>query len=210
MRAGIYKITSPIGAIYIGQSVNIDLRIKRYKRLDCRKQIKLYQSFITYGFESHKIEIITECAKEDLNKLENYYGLLYNVLAPKNLNSQLPSANRKYRIYSDELKARLSKIKLGKRLPDSAYQNRTYSPHTDETKLKISQSNKGKKKHTEESKVRISNLMKILSSKPVLNYETGIYYENIQDAAKSLNKYDSGLGRKLNGVRPNKTKLAFV
>lgn len=34
---GIYKITSPTGKIYIGQSKNIPDRIKRYKGLRCKK-----------------------------------------------------------------------------------------------------------------------------------------------------------------------------
>jgi hypothetical protein len=30
---GIYKITSPSGKVYIGQSINIERRIKEYKNL---------------------------------------------------------------------------------------------------------------------------------------------------------------------------------
>ena len=54
---GIYKITSPSGKVYVGQSVNIERRLKEYKILKCKKQVKLYNSFIKYGFENHKIEI---------------------------------------------------------------------------------------------------------------------------------------------------------
>ena len=50
-------ITSPLNKIYIGQSINIENRWKQYKRLGCKKQIKLYNSFIKYGVENHTFEI---------------------------------------------------------------------------------------------------------------------------------------------------------
>lgn len=55
---GIYKITNPNGKIYIGQSTNIDKRFYRYKRLECKGQIKLYNSLKKYGWDAHIIEII--------------------------------------------------------------------------------------------------------------------------------------------------------
>jgi predicted GIY-YIG superfamily endonuclease len=39
MSIGIYKITSPSNKIYIGQSINIERRIKQYKLL---KEIKKF------------------------------------------------------------------------------------------------------------------------------------------------------------------------
>ena len=38
---GIYKITSPSGKIYIGQSINIKSRWKYYEKLRCNKQFKI-------------------------------------------------------------------------------------------------------------------------------------------------------------------------
>jgi predicted GIY-YIG superfamily endonuclease len=37
----IYKITSPTGKIYIGQTINLLGRIKSYKHLSCKNQRKL-------------------------------------------------------------------------------------------------------------------------------------------------------------------------
>ena len=62
---GIYKITSPSGKVYIGQSRNIKNRKWRYKRLDCKSQVKLYSSFKKYGFDKHKFEIIQILLKTD-------------------------------------------------------------------------------------------------------------------------------------------------
>jgi len=75
---GIYKITNPKNKVYIGQSINILFRWYKYKKLDCKKQCKLYNSLKKYGADNHKFEILCECDKEKLNELEKYYVDLYN------------------------------------------------------------------------------------------------------------------------------------
>jgi group I intron endonuclease len=55
---GIYKLTSPSGKSYIGQSLNIDVRLHHYKLLMARSQIKLYRALLKYGFENFSIEIL--------------------------------------------------------------------------------------------------------------------------------------------------------
>ena len=56
---GIYKITSPSGRIYIGQSWNIKKRLNAYKTLYAsKKQRLLNRSFVKYGYENHKFQII--------------------------------------------------------------------------------------------------------------------------------------------------------
>jgi predicted acyltransferase (DUF342 family) len=49
---GIYKIISPSGKIYIGQTSNWIKRVKKYSRVDCKGQVKLYNSLKKYGFET--------------------------------------------------------------------------------------------------------------------------------------------------------------
>lgn len=61
---GIYKITSPSGRIYIGQSEDINRRFHQYKKLNCKKQWLLYKSFVKYGVDNHIFEIIVECDKK--------------------------------------------------------------------------------------------------------------------------------------------------
>lgn len=70
---GIYKITSPSGKVYIGQSIDITYRKYRYKHLKCKFQPKIYNSLLKYGFENHQFEIIEECSLEQLNERESYY-----------------------------------------------------------------------------------------------------------------------------------------
>ena len=57
-KSGIYKLTSPSGKCYIGQSTDMVQRILKYKRLQCKSQIKLYNAIQKYGFENFKRETL--------------------------------------------------------------------------------------------------------------------------------------------------------
>jgi group I intron endonuclease len=74
---GIYKISSPSGRVYIGQSVDINARFRAYRNGNCGKQKRLYESFKKYGFDSHILEIIEECEEhqKDGDKYRNWYFL---------------------------------------------------------------------------------------------------------------------------------------
>ena len=78
---GIYKITSPSGKIYIGQSIHIQNRFSAYKRLsNCSEQHKLYRSFLKYGVQNHIFEIIEECQLDTLNARERYWQEFYDTI----------------------------------------------------------------------------------------------------------------------------------
>jgi group I intron endonuclease len=108
---GIYKITSPSNKIYVGQSINIEKRFGQYKRLDCKKQPKLYNSLVKYGVDIHKFEIIEECNLEQLNKREIYWKQYYNTIN-EGLNCELFDIGQGYR--SDEVKTKISNSLKGK------------------------------------------------------------------------------------------------
>ena len=105
---GIYKITNPKGKIYIGQSIDINKRFAFYKRQKCKGQIKLYNSFIKYGFKSHTFEVIVECEINQLNKLERYYQDLFNVIGKNGLNLKLTKTTDKKVEFSIETKNKIS------------------------------------------------------------------------------------------------------
>jgi group I intron endonuclease len=74
IKCGIYKITNPSGAIYIGKSKNIISRFKDYKHLkENNKQTKIYNSLQKYGWIKHTFEIIEECSEDILNEREIYW-----------------------------------------------------------------------------------------------------------------------------------------
>jgi len=83
---GIYKITSPSGKIYIGQSKDIEKRHYNYKKYLCKTQTILYNSFLKHGVENHNFEIIEECDQSQLNELEAKYIKEYKSFAKDNSN----------------------------------------------------------------------------------------------------------------------------
>jgi hypothetical protein len=110
---GIYKITSPSGKIYIGQSTNIERRFKEYQIYKSSISIgsKLFKSFQKYGVENHTFEIIEECTLEQLNEREIYWGYYFNTLGKTGLNLRLGNANG---ICSEETKKKIGKGNKGK------------------------------------------------------------------------------------------------
>jgi group I intron endonuclease len=107
---GIYKITSPSGKVYIGQSNNVEKRLKdylkEYKSMSSQK--RLYNSFLKYGAKNHTFEIIEECEFEIINERERYWQDYYNVIDSKGLNCILTQTNEKRRIISEETRVKLS------------------------------------------------------------------------------------------------------
>lgn len=115
---GIYKITSPSGKVYIGQSTNIKNRFRQYSVMHSsgRNQIKLWRSFKKYGVDKHIFEIIEECKFENLNKRERYWQDFYDVLnRDKGLNLILTKTDKKPKKVSEETKEKMSKSAKGKK-----------------------------------------------------------------------------------------------
>lgn len=107
---GIYKITSPSGKIYIGQSVNIEKRFRQYKNYKCKEQIRLYRSLNKYTVEKHIFEVIEKCNIEELNERERYWQIFYNCIGKNGLNCQITNDKESKRILSNETKNKTSLI----------------------------------------------------------------------------------------------------
>ena len=211
---GIYKITNPNGKIYIGQSVNIEKRLKNYKNLNnCKKQYLLYRSLAKYGYENHVFEIIEECDIELLNKHERYYQDLYDVLN-NGLNCKLTNTTDKSGKLSEEVKINISKGNIGKK-------------RTEEQKQNISNSLKGRKipeevrlkmKHnalnmSEETKLKMSNSRKGGKnplSKKVICTNTLKVWDSITECSNDLGIRMKLLSRYLNNNHPNKTTIIYL
>jgi len=140
---GIYKITSPSGRVYIGQSVDIERRWLKYKSVNCKYQRKLYNSFNKYGVENHIFEIIEECEVMNLNTRERYWQEYYNVLNG-GLNCFYTQTNEKPKIISEETKHKISESHKGKKF-------------SEESRRKMSEANKGKR-YSEEYKRKLSEI----------------------------------------------------
>jgi group I intron endonuclease len=200
---GIYKITSPSGKVYIGQSVDINKRIKTYKRLQCKSQVILYKSFLKHDVNNHIFEIIEECVVDLLNERERYWQDYYDVLGKNGLNCHLTSSFNLKMIHSKEVKNKISsKLKEIYTKQKGGFYGKK---HSEETKLKMSESGKIKnfsethrnnlrlkglgRKMSEQSKKNLSIQRKINNPvrRLVLNYDTGIFYDSILDAAIAYN-----------------------
>ena len=134
---GIYKITNPKGKIYVGKSINIQNRKYQHKHKS-KSHIgsKLYNSYQKYGWEQHIFEIIDECNLEQLNEREIYWKQYY-----------LDQVNGDW-----------------KQVLFCELYDRGTGPRSEETKNKISKSNKGKIVSNEtKNKKRISMIGKFPS-----------------------------------------------
>jgi group I intron endonuclease len=114
---GIYKITSPSNKVYIGQSIDIERRFRHYKRMVCKEQIKIYNSFLKYGVDSHIFEILELCDTKDLNNRERHYQDLYDSVA-NGLNLLYVKSEHFNGGHSEESKKKISDSLKGKTFTD--------------------------------------------------------------------------------------------
>lgn len=187
---GIYKITSPSGKVYIGQSFDVLRRFSSYRNLGCKDQIRLYNSFLKHGVNNHIFEIICECDKSDLDRLERYYQELYNCICGKTgLNCVLQQTSTRKRVLTPELSKRLSDVNKGR-------------VFTKETRRKMSIAKKGIKGLDHNTSIRI--IAKNLKTKEIiidslrslsdtLGVDRGIISQRcnyIQVSCRVLNEWD--------------------
>lgn len=109
-KTGIYKITNPTGAIYIGQSRDISKRRTSYRGISKKNQgqPKLYNSLRKYGADNHSFEVIQECELHELNIFEYYWQEYYNACSRENLNCTLTSINETPSVVSEETRKKQS------------------------------------------------------------------------------------------------------
>lgn len=77
-KIGIYRMISPSGKIYIGQSIDIHNRKGHYKNLNVHSMgNKIKNSLKKYGFDAHSFDIIQECPINELNQWEAHWKIYY-------------------------------------------------------------------------------------------------------------------------------------
>ena len=158
---GIYKIMSPSGSVYIGQSRNIKIRFRDYNNKNCRSQIALYASLKKYTPASHIFEVTHELPSDIeqsvLNDYEILYWQLYRDCGISLLNIRQPGVRG---LCSEETKkkmseSRKSRIDSGlvnmKELNEKSVAKRRGVPTSEETKAKLSKAIKGRKNTPEQN-----------------------------------------------------------
>lgn len=195
---GIYKITSPTNKIYIGQSVNILGRFRRYTS-PSKSQKALYNSFEKYGVTNHIFEIVEECLESELNVRERYWQDYYDVTGPNGLNCRLTKTNDKSGVMSQETKEKIKKAQKGKLLGRKA---------SDETKEKMRHSRLGfrydQKIKDKMSKLKHDKKMHHSNNKLILDLNSGIFYYSIIEAANTFSLNKQTLSSWLTGKTKNK------
>lgn len=119
---GIYKITSPSGKIYIGQSVDCHTRKRKYKNGNANSQSRLENSIKKYGWNAHKFEIIHVCERTQLNDLEIYYIQLYQTFNSEH-GLNLKAGGQYGGACSEETKRKISASRVGKKLSEQHKKN---------------------------------------------------------------------------------------
>lgn len=202
---GIYKIVSPSGKIYIGQSVDIERRLKEHK-LKCHlKKTKLNNSFIKYGFENHDFLILEECSVDLLNERERYYQDKFNSIQ-KGLNSVYTKTNDKSGYLCNTIKEKISianqNVSVERRKKISIALTGKSRPI--EVKKKISQSHFGIT-HSPETRKKLSFISKNISQETREKYSISHLGNKHTDEAK--NKISIALkGRKRSEETKNKIR----
>lgn len=162
---GIYKITSPSGKVYIGQSWDIKDRWRNHGR-DFRnkvKKTKLYSSMEKYGFDTHIFEVIhllpADSVQKDLDYFELQYLRIYKSHGIELLNIKEGGCGGKH---SPETKAKMSRAHVGKKKPIESHAKRSATikanggfKMAEDHKEKLRAINIGGR-HSKEHKVKIS------------------------------------------------------
>jgi group I intron endonuclease len=209
---GIYKITSPSGRIYIGESVNINKRKRDYSSLNCKIQPKLYNSLRKYGWESHNFEVIEVCKFDELLCRERYWQDFYDVLNG-GLNCELTNCGDKKRVLSLESRNKISISKKGFNHPlfgkslSINHKNKISksmigvglgNKFSQEHKTNLSESHKGLYENDKHPRARL-----------ILCQNTGIFYYTLKDAAEAICMKSSTLCAMLKGQNKNKTSYIY-
>jgi group I intron endonuclease len=163
---GIYKITSPTGKIYIGQSTDIENRKSHYKNYDCKTQPAIYNSLKKHGWENHTFEILEECDIKVLGQREKYWKIYFNSVK-EGLNCRLDEEAGGY--LEQSTKDKISKALKGRDI--TRWSNKIYTKNRNS---KVSKSLKGKlKTQAHKDKISLTKTGKPNVNKrvPVLQYD---------------------------------------
>jgi group I intron endonuclease len=197
MKIGIYKIQSPSNKVYIGQSKNIDFRFKTYKKLQCKSQQRLYNSFLKYGYENHTKEILIlldeDYTQNQIDELERHFYNVYKEQGYKMLNIRECGQNGKH---SETSKKKMSESGKNKIITQAHRDNmakaQTGRRHSDETKKKMSQWQKGSITGKGRPILQYDENMNLIAEYMSVIHaarETGLFKQNITGSLKK-NEYN--------------------
>lgn len=163
----IYKIESPSGKVYIGQTWNYKRRMSRYRNVSCKEQPKLYNSLLKYSADNHSFTIIHELPQDIEQHIVDTYEQLY-IDQYRDCGIQLMNIREagSHGKHSQESIEKLRKANLGKKYSDEFRKKRSKimkgntlrlgSSPSEETRLKMGNSRRGQVR-SEETRLKMRN-----------------------------------------------------
>lgn len=198
MSAGIYKLTSPSGKVYIGQTVQLNARLNKYKNGHIKNQSYIYNAIKKYDFDNFIVEILYETKKKYnhlnimLDVLEKKFIKFYKSNNPEFGYNLMSGGTNGYR-HSEETKRKIS-VKRKEYLS------------IDENIEKLKQSMVGRKK-PEYTKERSKKISEALTKRFIIIEQytlDGIYlrdWNGATEVEKELNIKKSNICKVLKGER---------
>lgn len=188
MKSGIYKITNPEGKLYVGKSKNVYKRISQHGWGNLSKEIRLLYNSIQTHGYESHLFEIVELCSLDKLSLRERYWQEY------------------YNVIG-EMGLNCYLISIG------GFPKKTRQSTVDLLRLK----NKGRK-HTEESKLKISKAKKgwkipiesNIHCKLVFDVNTGVFFYSVVEASIAYGLSKTLLASYLNGSKKNKTSLIYA
>jgi group I intron endonuclease len=115
-KIGIYKLTSPDGKVYIGQSTDLKTRRSHFfgsEHTFLMQYKGLVEAVKVYPREQWKHEVLCTCPKSALDVCERFYIDTYKSINPKYGYNRESGGKKGYRV-SEETARKISKSKTGK------------------------------------------------------------------------------------------------
>jgi group I intron endonuclease len=203
--SGIYKITNLISnKLYVGCASNIRTRINDHiynLRKGTHSNIYLQKAWIKYGEKSFVFEIIEKCSVFDLHDKEHYWVNKFNCLDRLIGYNLKPTDPNGCSIHSEETKEKLRQTNKGKKPSALCIQKLKERTLSIEHKEILEKSRK---------LVNFKEIHRMKRGKKVLDTTTEIVYSSLSEVCELLNIKKSSLSRKLSGKRINKTTFKYI
>lgn len=204
---GIYKIVSPSGKVYIGQSWDIYRRWKDHKRNIKGKHKKLYSSLVSYGVEKHNFNIL-QTLPNDVNQsiLNNYEQVYMDAYRDAGIVLLNIKEAGNYGKHSEETKQIIREKRALQVFSDEERKIKSIFfstvKRTPEWNEKIAAKNRGRK-YTYDVRLKLMKAVTQLS----LNGDIIKYWDSARSAAKELNTTQSNICNCL--TKRSKTAVGF-
>jgi group I intron endonuclease len=206
-KPGIYKITNTVNnKIYIGCASNIRTRVNGHLydlRRNMHSNSYLQKSWNKYGESIFVFKIHELCDIKDLHMREHFWVTTLNCLNKSIGYNLKPTDPNGCSIHSEETKEKLRQANKGKRPSKACIEASKIYNASELCKINLA-------KAREKLKTIDFNIINAPKRKKVINIITGQIYESLNYAAQLHNIPKARLSKYLLGTRTNKTNLKYL